>query len=977
MTFADLHRRVGLAVRGRRLETWSTILLSVLVCVLISWLNQEHQSEMDQMARRLDSLRLARIELSKGFLMVSLAGERGSPYRREHGLALIRQALASLDKSAGEMAKGREAEVQALRRDIQDFQGALAGWRAGPGTSPEGTMAMLLAQHELELQAERLDSLTRDALLAISARFRVKLLAALAGSALLLGLLSVHVYLAGRARRRSEVQRDELAKRHATTLLSIGDGVIVTDRTGRVELMNPVAEAMTGWPDAEARGRRLEEVFVIRREGSREPLQSPVDQVLATGATVGLANDTLVLSRSGGQRPIADSAAPIRDDQGNILGVVLVIRDQTEEKRIKKELRDSAVHYQTLADGGQALIWTSGTDKLCTYFNKPWLNFTGRSLEQELGEGWTGGVHPDDRGGCLATYVRAFDRREPFSREYRLRDARGRYRWVLDLGMPRYDSAGVFVGYIGHCMDIDDQRTAAEALRASEDRFRNLFHSSPVAMGVMDRSGRILDLNQRFVATFGYTLEDIPTLQEWRRRAYPDENYRRAMSGTWDQSLALLAGRDGDIPPLEVRIACKGGGERHALIAGIVTGDNVVSSFIDITERKQAEQAMLEAARAAEEASRAKSEFLANMSHEIRTPLNGVLGMLQLLKGGAAPDERALYADMALEASTRLLSLLNDILDFSRMEAGRISFTSEPFSLDRVFESVLQIFQVTRKAKQLSVSCAIDPDAPARLLGDESRIRQILFNLVGNAIKFTRQGSVRFEAWCRPRADDPRRVNLYLCVSDTGVGIPDAKIGHVFQRFTQNDASYTRQYEGAGLGLAIVKRITELMGGEITVDSTEGEGTAIYVRLPLLLPPAEEDAASGRAQPALSASKRILLAEDEPISRLATGTMLERLGHSVVAVPNGREAVEAVASGRWDCVLMDIQMPEVNGLEATRMIRALPGPGERSGVWIIALTAYALSGDREKFLGAGMNDYLSKPVQLDELQAALERAPRA
>lgn len=201
MNVADLRQRLHLAVRGRRLETWSTILLSVLVCVLISWLNQEHQRQMDQVARRLDSLRLARIELSKGFLMVSLAGERGSPYRREHGLALIDQALASLDASAREMSQGREAESRAFRRDILEFQKALVGWHASAETSPDRTMAMLLAQHELELQAESLDTRTRDALLATSARFRVKLLAALAGSALLLGLLSVHVYMAGRARQ--------------------------------------------------------------------------------------------------------------------------------------------------------------------------------------------------------------------------------------------------------------------------------------------------------------------------------------------------------------------------------------------------------------------------------------------------------------------------------------------------------------------------------------------------------------------------------------------------------------------------------------------------------------------------------------------------------------------------------------------------------------------------------------------------------
>jgi CheY-like chemotaxis protein len=364
------------------------------------------------------------------------------------------------------------------------------------------------------------------------------------------------------------------------------------------------------------------------------------------------------------------------------------------------------------------------------------------------------------------------------------------------------------------------------------------------------------------------------------------------------------------------------------------------------------------------------------MSHEIRTPLNGVLGMLQLLRDGATPSEQSLYSRMAFDAARRLLSLLNDILDFSRMEAGRIALVNEPFRLKDIFDSVSNVFKMASMSKRLELACEVAPNTPERLNGDEARIRQILFNLVGNAIKFTPAGEVRVQAWAKPDAANPERTHLYLCVSDTGIGIPDEKIDHVFQRFTQTDASYTRQYEGAGLGLAIVKRLMQVMGGDIAVDSVLGQGTAVYLHLQLGTvrqeqPPAPRgDEGGGVAGQRLS----VLVAEDEAISQLAIKTMLARMGHDAVCVGDGRQAVEALRRRPFDCVLMDIQMPVMNGVEATAQIRTLPP--DRAGVWIIALTAYALAGDREKFLASGLNDYVSKPVQEEQLREALERMRR-
>jgi len=410
----------------------------------------------------------------------------------------------------------------------------------------------------------------------------------------------------------------------------------------------------------------------------------------------------------------------------------------------------------------------------------------------------------------------------------------------------------------------------------------------------------------------------------------------------------------------------------HGLIwlvgmSGIILGGRRLQNSLS-----QARQSSL----AAEAANRSKSEFLANMSHEIRTPLNGVLGMLHLLRESSSGEDQARYVNMAYDSSCRLLNLLKDVLDFSRMEAGKLDLSHEPFSLRDTFDSVANLFR-TSCPKPLILSFEVDNSVPQLLMGDEARLRQVLFNLVGNAMKFTPKGKVHVGAWARTSASHPGRVDLYIEVEDTGVGIPSDKLAEIFERFTQADASHTRRFEGAGLGLAIVRRIIKAMGGDITVDSESQVGTTISIHLLLdaafAKPPAPEAAAQPeRATP--PKSLRILVVEDEPVSRLSLQVLLTRLGHSVLCAENGRIALETMRSNRFDCVLMDIQMPDMDGVEATLAVRTLEKQEGRPRMRIIAITAYAMQGDRERFLSHDMDDYVTKPVQLEELKAALQRA---
>ncbi len=361
---------------------------------------------------------------------------------------------------------------------------------------------------------------------------------------------------------------------------------------------------------------------------------------------------------------------------------------------------------------------------------------------------------------------------------------------------------------------------------------------------------------------------------------------------------------------------------------------------------------------------RAKSEFLANISHEIRTPMNGVIGMAELLATTSLTAEQRTQLKAIQVSGRSLLTLLNDVLEFSRLEAKTLTIQNEPFQLKSVLDDCLEIMAPLARTKGLTLRSFIADGTAQTMTGDEHRTRQVLLNLVSNAIKFTTVG--RIEVTLRSRALDDGRIEAQFAVSDTGPGIAKEDLPRLFVAFQQVDGSSSRQYGGAGLGLAISKRLTELMGGTIGVETAPGRGAIFTFTITgepaaeVFIPPAPEV----RRAPA---KLRILLAEDEVISRIVVLGMLQHLGHDADAVDNGHDVHDAIERETYDVVLMDVQMPGVDGLAVTRRVRETKGDAP----YIIALTAHALSGDRERCLEAGMNDYLSKPLALTDLQNAL------
>jgi PAS domain S-box-containing protein len=526
---------------------------------------------------------------------------------------------------------------------------------------------------------------------------------------------------------------------------------------------------------------------------------------------------------------------------------------------------------------------------------------------------------------------------------------------------------GEVKGSMGIARDETRQREAEAALRVSEQRYRSVVESVIEIVFQTDLEGRWEFLNPAWEEVTGY-----PVSESLGRAAidylHPDDRPRMA------EMFRPLLARNVDTVQSELRYLTKHGEQRWVAIRASASLDadgeltGIAGILSDVTERKLAAEQLALARDQALAAARAKSDFLANMSHEIRTPMNGVIGTAELLLQTELTDEQREYATTVHSSGEALLRIIDDVLDLSKVEAGRLELEAIDFDLHGALRHACDLFRPRAREKGVALDCDLDESVPRMVNGDPVRLGQVLANLVSNAVKFTDEGTVGVSARLEDPADD--LLVLRVEVRDTGIGVAPHTLDGLFASFAQADTSTTRRYGGTGLGLSISRQLVELMDGQIGGMSEEGSGSTFWFRVPLRRAstdgPLEPDVAAG------TGGAHVLVAEDNAVNRTVAVNMLEKLGHTVDVAPDGHSALKALEETDFDAVLMDCQMPVLDGYEATRELRRRERGARR--VPVIALTAHAMRSDRERCFAAGMDDYLAKPLRLAALREALDRA---
>ncbi len=886
---------------------------------------------------------------------------------------------------------------------------------------------------------------------------------------------------------------------------NVSHGICFKDPESRYTKANrSYADALGAADPAEPVGRTDFDYFGLEQAAASFAEEQ---RVLETGVPV---TDRTVpfLSPDGSRGWVSYTKAPVRDAEGRITGVVGIFRDVTAGIAGEEVRRENEARNASLFDNATDIIYTHDLEGNLTSVNRAIERITGYAKQEALGMNISQIVAPEDLDKARAMVTATVGRDFGTTCDLVIRARDGR-RVVLEVSTRAILANGVPTAVQGIARDATARKDAEKALREAEAKYHSIFENAVEGVFQTTLDGHFLTCNSALAGIYGYESPEelIGTLPDVNCQIYVEKG-RRA-------EFVRRIRETGSITGFESQVYRRDGtvlwtSEKARTVVDENGNPLYFEGFVeDITERKQVAEELRRAKEAAESANRAKSEFLANMSHEIRTPMNGIIGMTELLLDTSLNPEQREYMQTVKLSADALLSLLNDILDFSKIEAGKLELDPVQFRLRDTLGTALKMLAMRAHQKGLELSCNVLPTVPDTLIGDPYRLRQVVLNLVGNAIKFTERGDVIVHIDSEMRSEG--RVALHFAVTDTGIGIPPEKQGLIFKAFSQADGSMTRKYGGTGLGLTISSKLVEMMGGEIWVESEPGSGsefhfTAVFdvaaesyekpvsprelQELPVLVvddnqvnrrilqamlinwgmrPKLAADGPSGlklleaaldtpepfrivlldtmmpevdglelarriRQNPRLGRLRillmtsanlgalreyssygvdaflkkpvvqsdllncitelagtsgplfepvgktpaantqnclRILVAEDNVINQQIVFRVLEKRGHQPVVVANGQLAVEALKRGRFDVVLMDVQMPVMDGFEATAAIRKLEDPA-LARLPVIAMTAHTMKGDRERCLAAGMDRYLSKPVHPAELLQTIE-----
>lgn len=835
----------------------------------------------------------------------------------------------------------------------------------------------------------------------------------------------VPVAMEGTCTDVTERKRTEARVRRTGELLSAvventTAAVFAKDREGRYTMVNRTCEELWGRPREELLGRTDRDLLPpdaaerIRRT-DLEVLRSPRSVTVEERVPF-----------PGGERVFLSVKVPLRDEEGRISGLCGVATDVTEARRAEEALRESETRFQVLADSAPVMIWMTGPKREAIYFNRAWLEFTGRRLEDELGDGWLEGVHPDDHAAVKA-YDDAFRRREPFTFRFRLRRADGRYRWMHDTASPRYGPDGEFQGYVGTSVDITELRRAEEALREEARTLEALnwvgrvlaaeLKPETLAQSVTDLATELTGARYgAFVCSYHDPAAENGDREPVRRLCARSGAARRTPLPPAAQDAARAAvlrqagplrvddasrpsglsaeelpfGLTEEDPPVRACLAVPVASRSGELAGGLFFGHPEPHAFGDRDERlavgiaaqaavaldnarlyEAAQREIAQRRRAEEdlqEAHRRKDQFLAMLSHELRNPLAPIRTCLTLLADERLPEDKQEWARGVLERQTQHLTrLVDDLLDISRITRGKVQLQRKPLNLSSLVRATVDDHAGMLRAVGLQVVLDV-PDEPLWIRGDGTRLAQAIGNLLNNAAKFTPEGG-RVVAGLRREGR-----HAVVAVRDTGIGMDADTLAHLFEPFARTTKGPRGQTTGLGLGLALAAELIERMGGELRGASEgPGHGSEFTVRLPLL---DEEAGPPERKAPADAADggeavgpRRILLIEDNPDFSDSLKLYLESRGHRVEVAYGGAQGIEAAHRFAPDVVLCDIALEGVeDGYDVAASLR---GDADMAGVLLVAVTGYGLPGDRRRALEAGFDDHLVKPVDLGALDRIL------
>ena len=788
----------------------------------------------------------------------------------------------------------------------------------------------------------------------------------------------LHANLARQVEARTAELRRETALKGAI-LDNAGYAVIATDLAGVITLFNPAAERLLGHAAEDIVGKASSAILLdpgqvetcaaaLPPRPGAPPAEGFELCMLSAERDQSKVREWIFVSRRSERVPVLLNVSALRLEDGSELGFLGIAMDLREQYRHEAVLR--------AAD--------AGTWKVDVKSGRAWLSaecarqhgLAEAPIELDGVNAWPSLVHPADAPRAVADLQAAIAARGSLTTEFRIPLDDGSVRWLTAVGTVEADVSGMPLRMMGLTLDITETRRNEMALRDSEQRYRMLAENTADMIVQSD-----VDTTRRYVSPasrklLGYEPHELVGTKA-DHIVHPDDvvDACAAIRTLHERHVDTLVTRkrfrrkDGTYVWVEVSY------QRIEDATGAITGYMSCARDISV-QHAQAEALNVAKAAAersqieAERASQSKTDFLAAMSHEIRTPLNAVIGFTDLMiRSGRLDDDLAGYAGHVQGSGMHLLGVVNDILDFSKVEAGAVELLPEAFSPHSLIDECLSMVAGVGQTKGIAVAEAVDPRLPPALIGDRARLRQVLVNLLNNAVKFTKVGSVTLKV--RRLRSTAHGECIRFGVHDTGIGIASDQLDRLFQRFTQVDGSIHRDFGGTGLGLAIAKRLVELMDGEIKVSSVEGEGSTFWFEV--TLPRAKPSEVAVRAYPVAGARReaRLLLVEDNAVNQVLACAVLEDLGYTVDVVCDGASAIHAVLHGAYDLVLMDIHMPAMDGMTATRRIRDLDCPAAR--LPIVAMTANVLPEQVRRFREAGLDDHICKPFHASDLYATIER----